>query len=153
NSFMSIGAAAVTHDLPKALGRKVKNELLWGRVSTVVISLLAALLAQLSGTLVAFLGIFGWGLFASTLVPSLAIGLNWHGATREGAIASIGTGLTITLVFETLSYFKAYSFPAGVSVSGLALVLSFLVFFGVSWLTRGGSGAAIDPDVRMVMDL
>lgn len=153
NSFMSIGAAAVTHDLPKALGQKVKNELRWGRVSTVVISLLAALLAQLSGTLVAFLGIFGWGLFASTLVPSLAIGLNWHGATREGAIASIGTGLTITLVFETLSYFKAYSFPAGVSVSGLALVLSFLVFFGVSWLTRGGSGAAIDPDVRMVMDL
>lgn len=153
NSFMSIGAAAVTHDLPRALGRKVSNELLWGRVSTVVISLLAALLAQLSGTLVAFLGIFGWGLFASTLVPSLAIGLNWPGATREGAIASIGTGLTITLVFETLAYFKAYSFPAGVSVSGLALVLSFLVFFGVSWLTRHGDGAVIDPDVRMVMDL
>lgn len=153
NSFMSIGAAAVTHDLPKALGRTVSNELLWGRVSTVVISLLAALLAQLSGTLVAFLGIFGWGLFASTLVPSLAIGLNWHGATREGAIASIGTGLAITLVFETLGYFKAYSFPAGVSVSGMALVLSFLVFFAVSWLTRGGSGSVIDDDVRMVMDL
>ena len=31
----------------------------------------AALIAQLSGTLVAFLGIFGWGLFASTLVPAL----------------------------------------------------------------------------------
>ena len=153
NSFMSIGAAAVTHDLPKALGRRVPNELLWGRVSTVVISVLAALLAQLSGTLVAFLGIFGWGLFASTLVPSLAIGLNWPGATRAGAIASIATGLTITLVFETLAYFKAYSFPAGVSVSGLALVLSLLVFFGVSWLTRRGPGAQIDPDVRMVMDL
>lgn len=153
NSFMSIGAAAVTHDLPKAFGRTVANELLWGRVSMIVISILAALLAQLSGTLVAFLGIFGWGLFASTLVPSLAIGLNWAGATREGAIASIATGLTITLVFETLAYFKAYSFPAGVSVSGLALVLSFLVFFSVSWLTRGGPGSAIDPDVRMVMDL
>ncbi|MGI8619052.1 MAG: sodium:solute symporter family transporter [Gemmatimonadaceae bacterium] len=153
NSFMSIGAAAVTHDLPKAFGRTVANELLWGRVSTVVISLLAALLAQLSGTLVAFLGIFGWGLFASTLVPSLAIGLNWAGATREGAIASIATGLTFTLVFETLAYSKAYSFPAGVSVSGLALVLSFLMFFTVSWMTRGGPGSTIDPDVRMVMDL
>ncbi|MGI8618077.1 MAG: sodium:solute symporter family transporter [Gemmatimonadaceae bacterium] len=153
NSFMSIGAAAVTHDIPKSLGRPVANELLWGRLSTVAISVLAALVAQLSGTLVVFLGIFGWGLFASTLVPSLAIGLNWPGATREGAIASIGTGLVITLVFETLAYFKAYSFPAGVSVSGLALVLSFLVFFSVSWLTRNGSGAAIDPDVRMVMDL
>lgn len=153
NSFMSIGAAAVTHDLPKALGRSVSNELLWGRISTVVISVLAALLAQLSGTLVAFLGIFGWGLFASTLVPSLAIGLNWPGATREGAIASIATGLVITLVFETLAYFKTYSFPAGVSVSGLALVLSLLVFFTVSWLTRNGPGAAIDADVRVVMDV
>jgi len=153
NSFLSVGAAAVTHDLPKALGRKVSNELLWGRVSTVVISLLAALLAQLSGALVTFLGIFGWGLFASTLVPSLAIGLNWPGATRAGAIASIATGLSITLAFETLAYFKAYSFPAGVSVSGLALVLSFLVFFVVSWLTRAGAGAEIDADVRMVMDL
>ena len=56
-------------------------------------------------------------------------------------------------MFETLAYFKAYSFPAGVSVSGLALVLSFLVFFTVSWLTRGGAGAEIDADVRMVMEL
>ena len=153
NSFMSIGAAAVTHDLPRAIGRSVTNELFWGRVATVVISVLAALLAHVSGTLVAFLGIFGWGLFASTLVPSLAIGLNWPGATRAGAIASIATGLAITLVFETLAYFKAYSFPAGVSASGMALVLSFLVFFTVSGLTRGGGGADIESDVRMVMDL
>lgn len=153
NSFMSVGAAALTHDLPKAAGRTVANELLWGRISTVVISVMAALIAQLSGTLVAFLGIFGWGLFASTLVPSLAIGLNWPGATRAGAIASIATGLGVTLVFESLAYFQAYAFPAGVSASGMALVLSFLVFFAVSWMTRAGGGADIDADVRMVMDL
>ena len=58
NSFMSIGAAALTHDLPVALGRRVGNELRWGRISTVVISVVAALVAQASGTLVAFLGIF-----------------------------------------------------------------------------------------------
>ena len=153
NSFMNIGAAAVTHDIPVALGRRVGNELLWGRISTVAISVVAAALAQASGTLVAFLGIFGWGLFASTLVPALAIGLNWEGATREGAVASIGTGLFVTLVFETLAYFKTYSFPTGVTVSGAALVLSILVFFGVSWLTRHGAGAAIDPDVKLVMEV
>lgn len=153
NSFINIGAAVVTHDLPVALGRTVKNELFWGRVSTVVIAVAASLLAQLSGSMVAFLGIFGWGLFASTLVPALAIGLNWEGATREGAIASIGVGLGTTLVFETLAYFKVYSFPTGVTVSGAALVLSILVFFGVSWLTRRGAGAVIDPDVKLVMDV
>lgn len=153
NSFINIGAAVVTHDLPVALGRTVKNELFWGRVSTVAIALAASLLAQFSGSMVAFLGIFGWGLFASTLVPALAIGLNWEGATREGAIASIAVGLGVTLAFETLAFFKVYSFPTGVTVSGAALVLSILVFFGVSWLTRGGAGAAIDPDVKLVMEV
>lgn len=153
NSFMNIGAAVLTHDLPVALGRRVGNELRWGRIATVGISVVAALLAQVSGTLVAFLGIFGWGLFASTLVPALAIGLNWEGATREGAIASITTGLAITLVFETLAYFRVYTFPTGVTVSGLSLVASILVFFGVSFVTRRGALAAIDPDVRLIMEV
>lgn len=152
NSFMNIGAAALTHDLPTALGRRVGDELRVGRIATVLISVVAALTAQLSGTMVAFLGIFGWGLFASTLVPALAIGLNWEGATREGAIASILTGLTVTLSFETLAYFKVFSFPAGVTVSGLSLVLSFLVFFGVSWLTRAKASDQLDEDVRLIME-
>jgi Na+/proline symporter len=153
NSFMNIGAAALTHDLPVALGWPVTNELRWGRISTVAISVVAALVAQVSGTLVAFLGIFGWGLFASTLVPALAIGLNWEGATRAGAVASIATGLVVTLVFETLSYVKVYTFPAGVTVSGLSLVASLLVFLVVSYFTRTSEGAAIDPDIRLVMEV
>jgi Na+/proline symporter len=153
NSFMSIGAAAITHDIPVALGRRLGNELFWGRVSTVVISVAAAFLALLPGALVAFLGIFGWGLFASTLVPALAIGLNWEGATREGAIASIGTGLSVTLLFETLAFFRVYSFPTGVTVSGLSLVLSILVFFAVSWATRARAAGQIDEDVRVVMSV
>ena len=152
NSFMNIGAAVLTHDLPASFGARVPNELRWGRIATVFISVVAALTAQVSGTLVAFLGIFGWGLFASTLVPALAIGLNWEGATREGAIASIATGLIVTLLFETLSYFKFYSVPSGVTISGAALVLSFLVFFIVSWFTRDRAAAQLDPDVRLIME-
>lgn len=152
NSFLSIGAAAVTRDLPASLRLRVGDELRWGRVSTIAISIAAALLAQVSGTLVAFLGIFGWGLFASTLVPALAIGLNWQGATRQGAVASIATGLVITLVLETLAYRKLFSFPAGVSATAIALVGSLLVFFVVSWLTRAGDGARIAPDVKLVME-
>ena len=152
NSFMSVGAAALTHDLPVAFGRRVQNELRWGRVSTVVLAVAAATVAQLSGALVAFLGIFGWGLFGSTIVPALAIGLNWDGATRAGAIASIGTGLAITLAGETLGYFRLYRLPTGMSVSALSMVASLVVFFVVSWLTRHGAAAQIDDDVRIVME-
>jgi Na+/proline symporter len=152
NAFINIGAAAITHDIPVALGLTVRDELRWGRVATLVIALAAALVAQFSGVMVAFLGVFGWGLFASTLVPALAFGLNWEGATRQGAIASMFTGLAVTLVFETLAYFKLYSFPAGVAISGLSLVLSILVFFGVSWLTRLSAAGQLDDDVRVVME-
>ncbi len=152
NSFINIGAAVVTHDIPIALGRKVANELYWGRISTLVIAIVAAVVAQFSGSMVAFLGVFGWGLFGSTLVPALAFGLNWEGATRQGAIASMSTGLLITLVFETLAFFKLYAFPTGVAISGLSLVLSILAFFGVSWLTRASAAGQLDPDVRVVME-
>jgi Na+/proline symporter len=102
---------------------------------------------------VAFLGIFGWGLFASTLVPALAVGLNWQGATRAGAIASIATGLIVTLALETAAYWKLFTFPAGVTASAVAMVSSFLVFFVVSWITRSRAAAELDADVRLVMDL
>jgi uncharacterized membrane protein len=68
-------------------------------------------------------------------------------------VASIATGLVATLLFETLGYLGVYSFPAGVSVSGLSLVASVIVFIGVSWLTRRSDGATIDPDIRLVMEV
>jgi Na+/proline symporter len=152
NSFINIGAAVVMHDLPIAFGRRLNNELFWGRAVTVLIAMLAAVIAQYSGAMVAFLGIFGWGLFASTLVPALAVGLNWEGATKEGAIASIAIGLVVTLSLETAAYLKLFTFPAGVTASAVALVLSFLAFFIVSWVTSRSTNE-IDPDVKLIMEL
>ncbi|MEX2527245.1 MAG: hypothetical protein WEA09_06360 [Gemmatimonadota bacterium] len=173
NSFMNVGAAALLYDLPAAwkrrsateegrahspsnasrgLGTQASHDLGLGRLYTVLLSLAAALIAQLSGTLVAFLAIFGWGLFASTLVPALAVGLNWEGATRVGALASIGTGLVVTLTGESLGYLGVYALPAGVTVSGLSLVLSFLAFFAVSYLTRASAASGLDPDIRAMME-
>ena len=91
--------------------------------------------------------------FASTLVPALAVGLNWQGATRSGAMASIATGLVVTLALESAAYFKAFTFPAGVTASAVAMVASFLVFFVVSWLTRRRAAAELDEDIRLVMEL
>jgi Na+/proline symporter len=152
NSFINIGAAIVTHDLPIAFGRRVANELWWGRAITVLIAIAAAITAQRSGAMVAFLGIFGWGLFASTLVPALAVGLNWQGATTSAAISSIATGLIVTLALETASYLKMFTFPAGVTASAVAMVASFLVFFVVSWASRSDRQPIAD-DVKLVMEL
>ena len=152
NAFMSVGSAAIAHDLPRALGIVVRNPLRWGRIGMAALSIVGATLALQSRTLVAFLGIFGWGLFASTLVPALAIGLNWKGATRAGALASIVTGIVVTLALETMAYYRVFTFPAGVTATALALVSALLVFLGVSFLTRRSAAADLDPDVALVMD-
>ena len=153
NSFINVGSAAVARDIPRARGWRVANELRVGRVSSVVLTVIAVLIALRSNTLVALLGVFGWSLFASTLVPALAIGLAWEGATRSGAIASIATGLALTLVLESLVWGKVIALPAGVSAAGLTLVASILVFLAVSWLTRSTAARDLDPDVRLIMNL
>jgi Na+/proline symporter len=138
NSFLNIGAAAITRDIPKALGRAVADatSLRSARAWTVLLAVAGALTAQLSGTLVAFLGIFGYGLFASTLVPALAIGLTWEGGTKTAALASIITGLVLTLGLEIAAYFRVISLPTGVTVSGLTLVTTLLTYLLVSGAGR-----------------
>src|SRR5690606_29941278 len=91
--------------------------------------------AQISGTLVAFLGIFGWGLFACTLVPALAIGIHWRRATPAAAVASISTGLVLTLTAEALAYARILRLPEGITVSALALCAAVLVFVVVAFST------------------
>jgi Na+/proline symporter len=109
------------------------------------------LVAQASGTLVALLGVFGWGLFASTLVPALAIGLSWKGGTRAGALASIAVGLVVTLGGETLAFLGAFRLPSGVTVSGAALLLALATYLIVSQFSRRRD-PGVDPDVRLVME-
>lgn len=132
NAFLSVGSAAITHDLPKALGRSPGDELKMGRWATVGLALAAALVAQLPGAHVVFLGVFAYGLFASTLIPALAIGLNWSRGTANAAVASIVTGLIVTVVGETVRYVGIYTPPAGVLWPGVALVLSTLVYVAMS---------------------
>lgn len=149
NAFLNVGSAVVTHDIPVALGRPVRDELLWGRWITVFLAAAAAVAAQLPGTLVAFLGVFGWGLFASTLVPALAIGLNWANGSRAGAVASIVTGLVLTLSLEIAVFLRWITLPSGTSIAGMTLVASLLVYLGVSSLSR----SELDSDVRVVMEV
>ncbi len=151
NAFLSIAAAAWCRDLPRRPVAPAR-ELHVGRIATLLVGVGGMALALGSTTLVALLGVFGWGLFATTLVPSLAIGLVWPGATRVGAIASIATGLVATLLLETLAWARVLSLPAGVSATGTAMVLALLVFFTVSWLTRAEARGDLDADVALAME-
>ncbi len=160
DSFVNIAAAALVHDLPKALGRpKPRRELLWGRIAVVAVAVAAALFASLYGDLIALLGTFAYGTFAAALAPAVAVGLNWKRVTAAAATASIATGMAVNLGLELLAkqtWLPALPTPPlapGVLPAAVALAASFTVLFLVTWWTGRRGDDDLDDDVAAVMDL
>ncbi len=156
DSFVNVGAAALTHDLPTVLGRPIRDELRWGRIATLALGVTSAALAHLafeSSTLIAVLGIFGYGVFAATLAPALAIGLNWRRATRAGAVASVSVGLGISVVLGVLDLFDLFVVPGGITAPAIALAGSFAALLAVSLLTSKGQLDEVAPEVRKALTM
>ena len=146
DAFLNIGTAAVMHDIPKALGKAITNELFWARVTTFVIAVVAAVFALYTGDLVAILGAFGWGTFAAAIVPTVVIGLNWGRGTATAANIAIITSL---LVNFSVKVFKV-PLPYNIDVGALALFISLTLYIAISLLSPPPQ---LDPDVEAVMKL
>ena len=150
DAFLNIGTAAAVHDMPRALGVPTfRRELLWSRVGTVVIALMAALFALFAhgqGQLVALLGAFGWGTFAGALVPTVAIGFNWKRATPLAANVAIVSSLVVNVSLQIGDVSVPYAIP-GYAIS---LLLSIALFLGISLASRPPH---IDPDIEKLMDI
>jgi SSS family transporter len=157
DSFLNIGAGVFVRDFPRAiLKRTVKNELLWARIATLLLAIAAtvfALWARKHGDLIAVLGIFGWGLFASAFVPMVAIGFNWKRATWQGAACAAVTGIVINLGLDMASKYPQeaplFKIPGSVSVGAVALMSSIIVMIVVSLATKP---QPLDPRLEEVMD-
>jgi sodium/proline symporter len=153
NSFLNLGAAAVVRDIPLAWrGRTSKRELGWSRVATVVLLAVATVFALYMQNLVALLGTFGWGTFAAAIFPSVALGMNWKRATGAACVASILVSLVVNFTLELLSRHGIYTLPHGMNVGCFALLLSLLVFIGVSWITGRGA-PPLPADVKAVLEI
>lgn len=147
DGFLNIGAAAITHDIPKAIrGRPLNNELFWARTATIVLSLIAAGFALYSDQLVALLGAFGWGTFAAALVPVVLIGLNWKGATAKAAVVAIGSSLAINFAIQLWQIQIPYKMSGGF----IAMLTSMILFIVVSMLEKP---KPLPKDIDRIMGL
>lgn len=159
DSFLNIGSAALVRDLPKAFGKHVSNQLLWGRVWVIVIAVIAMIFAFLYGDLIALIGTFAFGTFAAALAPAVAIGLNWRRVTSTAATASIAAGMVVNLGLEFMAKQTLFqSLPSaplggGMLPSAVALLVSFTVLLAVTWLSSSDTDPALEADVDFVMDL
>jgi len=151
DGFLNVGTAAIVHDIPQSLrGRSLRRELLWARIATVVLAVAASLFALYSPfDLIALLGKYGWGIFASAIVPVVTVGFNWKRATAMAANFSILCSLAINfgvLALEGLGLVLPY----GIDGSAVALLVSLALFFAVSYCTKPQELA---PDVEAVMEI
>ncbi|GIW82362.1 MAG: proline permease [Gemmatales bacterium] len=147
DSFLNIGAAAIVHDIPRALrGRSLSNELAWARTATVVIAVAASFFALKAGKLVALLGAFGWGTFAAALVPAVAIGFNWKRATALAANVAIATSLIVNFSLELFGV----RIPFGIDKGAAALLISLTLFFTLS---LAAPPKPIARDIETAMDV
>ena len=147
DSFLNIGAAALVHDIPRALGiRRNVSGLRDARLATVAIALAAAGFGLYWGDLVVLLGAFGWGTFAAALVPVVAIGFNWKRATARAANAAIVFSLVVNFGLRIFSI----DVPWGIDGGAIALAGSLALFIIISLLSKP---RALDADIDAIMDL
>ncbi|HAT10857.1 MAG TPA: cation acetate symporter [Planctomycetes bacterium] len=135
-------AGTVSNDLYKVYINKnatEKQELMIARITTVVMSAVAVILAvALKEQNIAWLVMLGFGIAASAIFPGMLATLWWRGATRQGVIASIVTGLVVSCVFIVLLLCGVKSF-LGLPTSGgpgvFGVTAGFIALFVVSKLT------------------
>jgi sodium/proline symporter len=136
DAFVNLGAAALVRDIPRALGREVRAELMWSRIAVAGLLVVSVLFSMYLDTLVALLGVFGWGTFAAAIFPVVVLGLVWSGATKAGALSSILLSIAINFVLEIGARYGFAPLPEGVVNGAFALAVSTVVFLAVSLATR-----------------
>lgn len=144
DAFVNLGAAAIVRDIPRAFGREVSSELKWSRVAVAGLLVVSVLFSLYLDTLVALLGVFGWGTFAAAIFPAVVLGLVWRGATRQGALACIVLSVVVNFVLEIGARYGFTPLPDGVVNGAFALAASVVVFIGVSLVTRGSR--VVEPE-------
>jgi cation/acetate symporter len=145
-------ASSISHDLYKVYinpNATEKQELGIAKVTTLIMSAIAVCLAVLlKHENIAWLVMLAFGIAASALFPAMLATLWWPRTTRQGVIASILTGLAVSVLFIVLLFVQGakYTF-LGLPVAGgpglFGVCSSFIVLFVVSMLT-GDTGK--DPE-------
>jgi SSS family solute:Na+ symporter/sodium/proline symporter len=136
NSFLLTPASALMRDVyqktinPRATDKQI---LLYTRVLVVVLGLLGFVALSFFTTILE-MALWAYTMYGSAITPALLAVFLWPRVTRAGGVASIATGMTVTLGWEIYARF-AGGYPYEVATVYPALALSVLALVGVSLAT------------------
>mgnify|MGYP001555291791 CR=1 FL=1 len=151
--FISLATGAITHDLMASMGNEISHDrqIHWGRILTVVVTILAVFFAYAGGDLVGELGALGWGFFASVTIPVFLIGLFWKRTSQEGVIAGVILAILINILFSLfkLANIAKPPFPVYILSVGASIVVTVVV----SLFTKTAAGEDLPEEIKPIFKL
>jgi sodium/proline symporter len=142
SSQLLVTSSSLTEDLYKVLFRRSASdkELVFvGRLSVLIVSLVAAALAyQQNDTILRLVG-YAWAGFGASFGPVILLSLFWRRMTKWGALAGMIAGASTVILWTQSEYLKnlLYEMIPGFAASLLAIII-------VSLLTKQPSNKVLD---------
>ena len=132
DSQLLVSSSALAEDFYKALIRKeasTEEVLMVGRLSVVVIALIALTLAMTPDSSVLGLVSYAWAGFGAAFGPALIFSLFWKRMTRNGALAGIIVGGITVVIWKQLTggLFDLYEVVPGMLFASIAVIVVSLL--------------------------
>lgn len=134
DSQLLVSSSALSEDFYRRYFRKKASdkELVWvGRISVLVIAIIALMLAWNENSSVLDLVSYAWAGFGATFGPAILFSLFWRKTSRNGIVAGILVG-GITIFLWPLTGSALYEMVPGFLFSSIAIVVFSLIGKGVS---------------------
>ena len=151
-------STSISHDLMKKIvspGMSDSQEVLWARGASFVFLVIAAYFGiNPPSDFVAKTVAFAFGLAASSFFPTILMGIFSKRINREGAIAGMIAGVTLTLSYIIYFQFVAghTDYFLGISPEGIGF-FGMLLNFGVAFLISSATPAPPQEIVDMVENI
>ncbi len=128
DSQLLVSASALTEDFYRARFRPEASEkelILIGRLTVLLVSLVAIFLARDPSSKVLDMVAYAWAGFGASFGPALILSLFWKEMTRPGAMAGILTGGLTVIVWRNLhgGIFELYEMVPGFFISTVAIII------------------------------
>lgn len=126
SGIMLVSSAAISHDLYGIINPNATDDqkMRLNKIMCLVLALIPFYFALNPFDMVQFIVMLQSSLVSSFFFPIVAFGLNWRGATKSGAIASMITGMLVVPIWIQLGRpFGWHEVFPGVILSSLALII------------------------------
>lgn len=133
SSQLLVTSSSLTEDIYKTFFRRSANDkelMLIGRLSVLLVSIIAAIIAfNRNDTILNLVG-YAWAGFGSAFGPVILLSLYWKRMNRWGALAGMIAGAATVIIWTKVPAFKAtelYEMVPGFAMGLLAIVLVSLL--------------------------